>query len=87
MSECAREVFEFTAILAQLSVTAESTSLVSKQWRGSNILFYLGHLMKRQKKRAKVFYISSASEPIGHLKPTPDAEAMAKSKSLACREM
>jgi len=35
----------------------------------------------------EVFYISSASEPMGHLKPTPDAEAMAKSKSLACRGM
>jgi len=35
----------------------------------------------------EVFYISCASEPMGHLKPTPDAEAMAKSKSLACRGM
>jgi hypothetical protein len=40
--------------------------------------------MKRMKKRGKMYYISSASEPMGHLKPTPDAEAMAKSKSLAC---
>jgi hypothetical protein len=83
MSECTREVFEFTAILAQLSVTAESTSLVVKQWRGGNIFYQVSS--RERKKRGEVFYISSASEPMGHLKPTPDAEAMAKPKSLACR--
>jgi hypothetical protein len=54
--------------------------------KGENICYEARRaIVKRGKKY--IYYISSASEPMGHLKPTPDAEAMAKSKSLACRRM
>jgi hypothetical protein len=55
--------------------------------RRGNIFFYQVSYDEKKKKRREVFYISSALEPMGHLKPTLDAEAMAKSKSLAYRGM
>lgn len=48
MSECAREVFEIAAILAQLSVTAKSTRLVQWQLRGGNILFNINLMKKKE---------------------------------------
>lgn len=56
MSECTREVFEFTAILAQLSVTAESTSLVAKQWRGGNIFYQVLSHEKNEKEGGNVLH-------------------------------